>query len=192
MHDVRLLVKDNFLPDPERVRQEVLARDFKDEIGPDGGVYKHIQLRPVNEFSEFLSAAVGRPVKQSLTMVRASYAGEEPHCFVHSDQICAEFASVLYLNEPSECSGGTAFWQHLKTGWISLPTEAAIKSRGKSPKREYAKVESDWNVEDAWEKHSFVEMAFNRFVTYPSRRFHSRYPQTSFEGRLIWVSFYDV
>lgn len=185
-----MLVKDDFLPDLEQVRNDVLAREFKDEIGPDGGLYRHIQLRPVNEFAELLSAAVGRPVKQTLTMIRASLRGEMPHSLIHADQVCNEFASVLYLN--TEGSGGTAFWRHKETGWDSLPTEKTLRSRGKSPKREYAKLESDWNVSEAWEQTSIVEMKFNRLATYPSRRFHSRWPWSSFEGRLIWVSFYDV
>ena len=197
MHDTRLLIKDNFLPNGEGVRAEAVARPFEDRTGPDGALYKHIQLRPVDEFSDLLSAVVGRPVEQVLTMVRANFEGELPHNPVHSDQICAEFACVLYLNLPAQCQGGTAFWKHKALGWESLPTEATIRSKGKSPKREYAKIDADWSNAEAWEQTLLAEMKFNRLIAYPSRRFHSRWPHTAFgstpdDVRLIWVSFFNV
>lgn len=197
MHDVRLLVKDNFLPDPERVRQEALTTPFGDYIGPDSELYQHVQVRPNEEFSEILSEAVGAKVSQSLTLFRINYAGELPTNPVHSDQCCSAFACVLYLNKPEDCRGGTAFWRNKATGWDSMPTEAAIRSKGKSPKREYSKIVGDGDNLNGWEQTSLTDMKFNRMIIYPSRRFHSRFPIEAFgntveNGRLIWVSFFDV
>ena len=197
MHDTRLIIRDNFLSDPEKVRAEALAVGFEDRTGPDGALYKHVQVRPLDEFNTALEKVLGVPVTQTLTMVRANFAGEFPHNPVHSDQICSNFACVLYLNLPAQCQGGTAFWKHKGTGWDSLPSEKKLRSLGKSPKREYAKVEKDWSSQDAWEQTEVVEMRFNRLIAYPSRRFHSRWPWTAFgttpdDVRLIWVSFFDA
>lgn len=197
MHDTRLLIKDGFLPNAEEFRAQVLARPFEDKIGPDGAPYKNIQVRETNEFQTLLEAVLGRPVMQHLTMVRANYAGELPHNPVHSDQICAEYACVLYLNTPEQCRGGTAFWRHKKLGWDSLPHEASLRAKGKSPKRLYAELDDGYKDPTAWEQTLLAEMKFNRLIAYPSRRFHSRWPHTAFgtspdDVRLIWVSFFDV
>lgn len=197
MNDTRLLVKDDFLPNPEEVRAQAVAGKFETHTGPDGAIYTNIQIRPRQEFKALLEDLFRYEVEQHLTMVRANYAGELPHNPVHSDQICAEYACVLYLNTPAQCQGGTAFWKHKKLGWESLPTEKTLRAHGKSPKREFAKIDADWSNPEAWEQTLLAEMKFNRLIAYPSRRFHSRWPHTAFgtspdDVRLIWVSFFNV
>jgi len=41
---VTSIVIDDALHDPEGVREDALAHQFKQETGPDGAVYQHISL----------------------------------------------------------------------------------------------------------------------------------------------------
>jgi len=55
----------------------------------------------------------------------------------------------------------------------------------------------EWKDLTFWEQYHLVPMKFNRFATYPTCLFHSRWPFEAFgkgpeDGRLIWVCFYDV
>jgi hypothetical protein len=52
-------------------------------------------------------------------------------------------------------------------------------------------------VLEAWEQIALAPMQFNRFITYPTSYFHSRFPHEAFgagpaDGRLIWVCFFDI
>lgn len=118
--------------------------------------------------------------------------GGAPHC----DQCI--LAAVVYLNTPEECSGGTAFYRHRKTGLESLPRhpffEADVKQRivpiaqkfGCNSLREFAEevvfAEDQFQKEahmtesnEFWEKLDDVAMAYNRLVFYEGKVFHAPY-----------------
>jgi hypothetical protein len=55
----------------------------------------------------------------------------------------------------------------------------------------------EWKNLKPWTQTGFVPMQFNRFITYPTCFFHSRFPFEAFgtgpeDGRLIWICFYDI
>jgi hypothetical protein len=55
---------------------------------------------------------------------------------------------------------------------------------------------AEWKKLEPWCTQGFVPMQFNRFITYPTSLFHSRFPFEAFgngpeDGRLIWICFYD-
>jgi hypothetical protein len=61
----------------------------------------------------------------------------------------------------------------------------------------YRMMEREWKDLTFWEQIGMAEMKFNRFVTYPTSLFHSRFPFEAFgsgpqDGRLVWVCFYDI
>jgi hypothetical protein len=76
-----------------------------------------------------IAELIGEPITPKLSCFRLNLAGELPHSWVHSDDICAEFASVLYLNLPEQCKGGTAFWAHDEWG-DHLLSDEELKARG--------------------------------------------------------------
>lgn len=192
-----LLEFENFASDADEIRQSVINGEFATHVGPDGASYTGISLHPVPHWPDRISELIGKKVIPKLSCFRLNLSGELPHSWVHSDDICAKYASVLYLNTPEQCKGGTAFWRHKQLLMSRLPTRQWLKDTGCDDEAFYQQMERDWKVLDLWEKEMIVPMKWNKFVTYPTCLFHSRYPFEAFgtgpkDGRLIWICFYDI
>lgn len=193
-----LAVIDNLHPDLLTIRNDVINSGFGTQQGPDGADYTGIaKMETPQSLIDALSAAVGRKIIPRLSCFRLNLAGEKPHSWIHSDDICAQYASVLYLNLPHQCQGGTAFWKHSGLGIDSMPSEPEIVACGYDPKWFYAMMLKEWKDLTYWQQSGFVGMKWNRLLTYPTSMFHSRYPFEPFgatpeDGRLIWVCFYDL
>jgi hypothetical protein len=186
---------DNFAPDALQVREAVIAGGFHDEQGPDGALYTGISGYPAPHWYERIAELIGQPIVPKLSCFRLNLAGELPHSFVHSDDICAKYASVLYLNKPEQCKGGTAFWSHDQHG-DHLFSDEELKARGLEYAAYHLMMTREWKTILPWTQTEFVPMQFNRFITYPTCFFHSRFPFEAFgsgpeDGRLIWICFYD-
>lgn len=191
-----ILQFDNFAPDAETVREAVLSSEFSSATGPDGATYTGISRYPVPHWFDRIVHILGKPITPRIACFRLNLEGELPHSWVHSDDICAEYASVLYLNPASQCQGGTAFWRHTALNLDRLPTKANL-GNGLYAEWFYRMMSREWKDLTFWQQVDFVPMQFNRFITYPTCLFHSRYPFTGFgtgpqDGRLIWICFYDV
>lgn len=184
-----LTIMDGFHPDAQALRARVLKSEFGDQTGPDGAKYTNISLHPEPALFGLVEQAIGYQITPKLSFFRLDLAGELPHCAVHSDDICATHASVFYLNPPEQCRGGTAFWRHKELGLDNMPHGVS--------KKLVERIVGDWKQLEAWEMAGFVGMKFNRYLTYPTPYFHSRWPQEGFgtgkeDGRLVWVCFYDI
>lgn len=195
---ITLLQVDDFAPDAEQIRRDVIAGGFSTETGPDGCEYTGISKYEVPHWDDLISQAIGRPITRKLAVFRQNLAGEMPHSWIHSDDICAQYASVLYLNPPQQCQGGTAFWRHTGLGLDRMPSGDFLAQAGETHARWFlSMMNREWRDLTFWEQCGFVGMKFNRFITYPTSMFHSRYPfegfgTTSEDGRLVWACFYDV
>jgi hypothetical protein len=205
-----IIVIDDFHPDAAALRNMVVSQQFKNEVGPDGETYRNIlKLQPgceveamapqVEAMEKLISAAFnGRKINTKLSFFRLDYAGEPTKSFCHADSICAKHAGILYLNEPDQCQGGTAFWRHIPLGLDMLPTDAQMAIFGSdSPAAIHQTLTAETKNPDRWQQTGFVGMKFNRFAAYPSKMWHSRYPHEAFgesnsTGRLVWVTFFDL
>lgn len=188
---------DNFSPDLPNMREAVLRSEFGTHKGPDGATYTGISMYPVPHFYELIAQLRGKRIIPRLSCFRLNLAGELPHSWVHSDDICAKWATVLYLNTPEQCKGGTAFWKHKTRGIDRLPSKAELAAKGEDADAIHKAIEQEWKELAHWEQVQFVPMQFNRFITYPTSLFHSRFPFEGFgkgpeDGRLIWICFYDI
>lgn len=185
-----LQIIDDFCPVPG-MRDKALGGEFKTHIGPDGAKYTNINVEQFPELFSCLETGLGCKAQPKLAVFRVDLDGELPHCPVHSDEICATHAGILYLNLPEQCRGGTAFWRHKRTRLEMMP-----ELNGPLAIHELKQLAADWHDASQWEQTSFSAMKFNRFITYPTRMFHSRWPLDGFgqskeNGRLIWTVFYD-
>src|SRR6266550_3208852 len=192
-----LLQFDDFAADISSVRRAVIKSDFSTQQGPDGAPYTGISQYAVPQWFERIAELRGRAIEPKISCFRLNLAGELPHSWVHSDDICAKYASVLYLNPAEQAKGGTAFWRHTALGLDRLPSKEELTGRGANAEWFYSMMSREWKVLDWWEQIWFVEMKWNRFITYPTNLFHSRYPFEAFgkspsDGRLIWICFYDL
>lgn len=194
---VELVQFDNFTDDALFVRDEVIAGGFKDETGPDGALYTGISQYQVPHWYSRIAELIGEQIAPRLSCFRLNLQGEMPHSWVHSDDICAKFASVLYLNLPEQCYGGTAFWKHSELDIDRLPSRESLRADGIDDVAFYSQMDKDWKELNHWQQIAMISMKFNRFITYPTCLFHSRFPFGGFgkdsqDGRLIWICFYDT
>jgi hypothetical protein len=193
-----LLVFDDFAPDASKVREALIASEFKTETGPDGLPYTGICTLPVPHWPQLLADKMGHDIECKLSFFRMNVAGELPHTWIHNDDICAKFAAVLYLNTPEQCQGGTAFWRHTILRRHDLPMHDELKAQGiEHPEWFRQMMGNECKSLDYWEQHAFVGMQFNRIAVYPTAAFHSRYPFEGFgttpaDARLVWTAFFDI
>lgn len=192
-----LRIIDDLHPDPDGHRERVLESEFKDRLGPDGGTYSNVSLHQEPELIALVSKAVGYPVTPQVSFYRFFLDGEKPHFDVHADNMYDQMASVLYLNPNSGQRSGTAFWRHKETGLDYMPDKEEIIAQGKDPQEWYTKFVTDWHDISKWDQVGFVAMKYNRFITYPTRLLHSRWPLEGFgknkeSARLIHVYFYNA
>ena len=196
-----LLVIDDFHPDPAALRASVVNSEFKTEKYADGAIYTGISHHQDPLIPELISAAFGGvPVIPRISVFRVSYENEVPHNFVHSDGICSRWAGLLYLNTPEQCRAhpsGTAFFRHQGLDIDAMPEDPELARLGLDPAAVRRKIEADWLDSAPWAMSGFVGMKWNRFVSYPTSRFHTRYPHEAFgktpdDGRLILACFFDL
>lgn len=176
-----MIVKDNFLPNPCRVRRDALRAEFVDWPAPDGEIYKRVCQKEVPGLRHSLEEIFG-DVSIHRQGYRLNYAGEPPNAAIHSDLGWGSHALVLYL---CQGEGGTAFWRHKATG----------ASRMEPSEDLFNQVRTDWDDPEKWEQHGLCEIRFNRAVIYEAAEFHSRWPFEAFgnspeTGRLIAVAFF--
>lgn len=192
-----ILKFDSFAHDALEVRNAVVEGQFTTETGPDGAQYTGISQYQVPHWFSRIAELIGRDIEPKLSCFRLNLKGELPHSWVHSDDICAKYASVLYLNLPEQCQGGTAFWKHNELDIDRLTSREELQRNGIDDVAFYSQMDRDWKELRFWEQVRFMPMQFNRFITYPTCLFHSRFPFEGFgdvpeDGRLIWICFYDV
>jgi len=192
-----LLQFDDFAPDIESVRNDLIAAgQFETYKGPDGFDYTNVAKWDTPQWHDRLSQVLGCPINVKMSGFRLNLAGELPHSWVHSDDICAQWAVVLYMNPPHQCSGGTAFWKHIGLQIDRMPDLEAMAAQGQNVPWFMDMMSREWRCLDWWEQVGFVAMKTNRLITYPTFMFHSRYPFEGFgstpaDARMIWVCFYD-
>lgn len=189
-------VFEDFSPDVGEVRAAVIAGGFSTETGPDGAPYTGVSRLDVPHWYARIAELIKAPVTPRLDCFRLNLAGELPHSWIHSDDICAEWASVLYLNLPEQCRGGTAFWRHRALGMNRLWSRSELEAAGMDADAFSTLMTREWKSLEFWELTDLIAMRFARFVTYPTCYFHSRFPHEAFgagpeDGRLVWVCFYD-
>ena len=189
------MVKDEFSSSAQETRNRVVSEGFREEVGPDGFNYTGINTGGDGELKNKVEELMG-DVTHKMSFFRQNLDGEMPHSYVHSDEICADWAGLLYLNTDEQAKGGTAFWKHKYMGWDRLPTDEEIAGMGVSQEEFGEQLTADWKDKALWEMSGFIGMKFNRFIVYPTKMFHSRYPHEGFgkekeDGRLVWVCFFN-
>lgn len=191
-----ILKFDYFAPDAPGVRRAVVDGGFSTVQWVDGATYTGISQHQVPHWHDRIAELIGETVIPRVSFFRINFKGELPHKWVHSDTIGGEYAGVLYLNLPEQCQGGTAFWKHKRLGMDRLLPKEELAAMGIDPEGFYDMMPHEWGKKEMWEQVAFVPMKWNRFVTYPSALFHSRFPHEAFgdtseDGRLYWACFYD-
>jgi len=186
-HDKDLVVVDDFLDNPDIVRQLGVSGNYQDHFGQDGETYKRVMPIHIPAIEHKLAFIMGRDIELLGMAFRLNYEGELPNNEIHADLGWGKYAAVLYLSEPPEGKeSGTAFWRHHTGAERIRPGEIST----------YEAVKNDWNDVSKWEEVRHVSAKYNSCIIYKSELFHSRWPFEAFgttpeDGRLIIVVFFS-
>jgi hypothetical protein len=184
---------DDFLVDPDTVRQSALASGFgswKPSKGAIGSsVYEGMNF--YGDHSTILETIykkagfVGFP---SSMLFRVTNADTE-RAYVHSDVASGDMTCITYLSDHSD-KYGTGFYRHRESGLFFMPP---LDELAKYPEM-FEKLKADINDSgDAiWEEVEFVQGQYNRAVVFQSHRWHRRFPEHGFgtdehSGRMIHI-----
>lgn len=194
------VVVDDFLQDPERVRDVVgraPAPNWKHEKGGRNFVdYYDCRLRFPIRYPNALIGASQQIIRKVYSFdTRPSDACVDVNWFMqirekradfavpHNDMtnVRRSFTCIVYLNRAGECSGGTAFFRFKKSGSLVLD-ESYVQAIRENPR--IAETGLDYwpsGADEWWEHVGTVDMAPGRLLIFPSEYFHSAYhPQNSF------------
>jgi hypothetical protein len=206
MSQASLIVIDEFFPDPQDVRSFALEHDFTQPAEHEGikypGFVKAKDERFITYLEQMIQKAMGFAVKgQGVCFV----AGTEEHRtqqWIHADTTCAKFAGVIYLF--GEEGFGTQFWQHGVTKTDTLPEHVDILLNHQhhpaevwTPEEISERLQLEGKEDVMWTKTDYADSKFNRFIMFPTNRFHSRWPQHGFGDapencRLTITFFFDI
>lgn len=189
--DFHIMVIDNFLEDPDEMRQSALSSGFgtwrpnKGAIGPD-------HFEGVNFYGNHgtgvraLAKQFHKAIYPNKFFFRVT-TEDTAEAVVHSDIFTGDLTCILYMSKHE--GSGTEFYRHKPTNTFALPP---LKKFYADPEN-FERMKKDCSHRDPeiWEKTRAVEGAYNRAVIFPSPVFHSRYPYTGFghnpeDGRMIW------
>lgn len=182
-----LRVVDDFLPSPLAVRESALKlNNFRKPVEFNGAPYLGVGVNGVPDISKRLAEASGwNSTFDHISFFRLGQNDDESDHWIHADAVPADWASVLYLNPPAECHGGTGLYRHADTQAEWLEDNSLFDFYNKEGKHP-----------DRWELTDFVSMRWNRLVIYRTNRFHARIPLDGWPvdgaGRLILVTFFNA
>lgn len=180
-----ILTINDFLLDPIAERNAALNATYE-KVERNGIGYRGI-ARTEDHPSLFKISILLKSVvsAESIVMWRRYLGEEENETYIHTDIDIADYTGILFLTSKSECSGGTAFWTHKKTGWTRHPTKEELEDHDLEDKTEtWKRLYDEGFNEEEWEMNYFCPMQFNTLILFPSGLFHSRFPKKSFGTEL--------
>lgn len=194
------IVVDDFLENPEGIREIALGLDYPEQAGTYPGRNSRQRL-DLPGLSDFVSQLTGEPLKpveplESHGKCRLTLASDPKNALVHVDR--SQWSGILYLSRPQDCRGGTRFFRHRPTGTDRAPiNDAEAQVLGYATVGEACNtiLERDAQRPSAWEKTFEIPMRFNRLVLLRPWFWHTACPGfgTSVEnGRLIQIMFFTL
>lgn len=191
-----ITVIDDFYGSARSQRNQALQNNEFDTVEFKGHPYQGVGLTVSDGDWEMVERAVRFPISparygdQDATFYRLGREGDEPTTWIHPDTgMDATWAALCYLSDPPDESYGTAFWRHRVLG-DRLPPHLRSDPEALSTLDEHGQDERYWMSA------GIVFQKMNRFVAYPTAKFHSRWPKypagaTKEEGRLVRVWFFS-
>lgn len=193
-----VIVMDDFLRNPEVVRQKALNLTYKVEGRYPG--LNSVEKINIEGLDRTISHLVYEPVRAPWTRdfshgsCRVSLASDDKPARIHIDQ--SHWSGILYLSRPEDCRGGTEFYRHIPTNTDHLPlTPDALRETGFSSYEELRAEILDKDALDRskWEPTMTVPMRFNRLVLLQPQYWHTAGPgfgDSLENGRLVYLMFF--
>jgi hypothetical protein len=191
-------VIEDFVPNPDRLRQSALESGFgswrpsKGEVG--SSVYEGMNFWGDHAMGlRALVKAHGQMVYPNSMFFRVCNKDTEG-AYVHSDREAGDYTAIVYLSKHSEESG-TGFYRHRQSGITRMRSFADM---AQSPEWfAQFKTEMVEGSPKVWECLDFVPGFYNRALIFEAPLFHSRHPKNGFgstaeDGRMVWVCHYSI
>jgi len=189
-----LIVLDDFFPNFDEVRQFALSHDFNQAPKfVDGHQYpRHVEIQDTL-FKGYVANLLTLGLNFGGVNIRhaafvSAVKGFKAQQWIHTDNICAQFAAVCHLHDIP--GTGTMFFEHRHYGHNMVPPVSEEMA---------AQLRDDGNKENApvWRTTDYAASRRNRLYMFPTDRFHARWPRfTDVEevehARLTMVLFFDV
>lgn len=183
---------DDFLPDPERIRQSALRSGFgawrpnKGDVGLDA----YAGMNFWGEHSAMLRVMYEKlgPVFPNSMFFRVTNPSTDK-ALVHSDRASGDYTALVYLSPPHPGSG-TGFYQNKGTGLMEMPSLEYLTAHPEFLQKLYGEM---LDASDKyWEMIDFVEAKPNRCVVFDAPKFHCRLPKegygsTDANSRMVWA-----
>lgn len=186
---------DNFLKNPEDLRdianKQLFELNPRNKSSHPGWISQsNLKFDQICKTADYLSDNFYNVVDRSIVLQFNLFQGGFPCKYTsllpHVDS--AFLAFQIYLNDPSECQGGTNFYRHKESG-IDHNVEyfdsdfKLTEGYWKFMSHYRETTDNDFNTildsrqidPNIWELTHSVEMKYNRFVMYPSYAFHTAY-----------------
>lgn len=197
-------VIDDFLPNPRAIRSQALRTPIKEDGGNPGLSSKNIDVdKHMKHVARHLKIEPDYAHLPHVVLFRMT-RGSDPVLYTDIHRDGPIYAGVCYLNLPNQCSGGTSFFRHKRTGLEAWPTRREVKSlitSGKLPSRVTNDKEAIiyWEEQGKdranWEQTIFIPMVFNRALFYNGNQFHTmtswhEFGDTKATARMTLVYFF--
>jgi hypothetical protein len=183
------LVIDNVYKDPDYVRALALSLTYHRRSGAYPGYFAYISISSA-PFLDLVNTLMRDVIGDYLTFT-STYRDDLVFAIItnrgsdlspgqrrpHMDDFC-DYAGLVYLNPPEQCSGGTSFWRHRPTGMEVAPDGAEPASLPASAPSNVPLVGDAalgylTESTETWELTRVLPAKYNRFVLYKSQIFHS-------------------
>lgn len=180
--DLNLIIIDNFLPDPDKIRNLALKQSFSGSGGAYPGARAAYQSQPYDSFldEQFLKILGQSPIHRNASkrfQIVTDLETDDDN-WIHHDLL--PWAGVLYLSPDAPLEYGTSLYRH-KDSKIMYGRDA---------------TNEDHLDPNAWEETARVGNIYNRLILYNGEIYH-RSTNTGFgnsleTARLTQVFFFEL
>jgi len=193
-----VIIVDDFLQDPCVVREAALKLTYPSHGAMFAG-RNSVERVAISGLAEQVSRLVGEdlmPIEplQSHAKCRLTLAQDRGRSRIHVDR--SHWSGILYLSRESDCTGGTEFYRHRRTGMDRWPINRdELSATGMASIEEVRReiVEKDSNDPEKWELTMQVPMRFNRLLLLRPWFWHTASPgfgDSLDNGRLVYLMFF--
>ncbi len=193
-----VIIVDEFLQDPCVVRETALKLTYPTQEAMFAG-RNSIERLAISGLAEQVSKLVGEklvPIEplQSHGKCRLTLAEDQGRSRIHVDR--SHWSGILYLSRKADCSGGTEFYRHRRTGMERWPiNQDELAATGMATLEDVRReiLEKDSNDPEKWELTMQVPMRFNRLLLLRPWFWHTASPgfgDTLDNGRLVYLMFF--
>ena len=194
-----LIIVDDFLENPDAVREYALEQQFEFFGGKNWPGRDSAECHGEEEMTEACSHVVGEKLtikpENKCSYFRLTKEGQDGRQHIHFDPNPGLiWAGVLYLTPTIHPTGGTKFWKHKETGWERSPTLEEGAKHGLHSHQDMVKFfDIEGKDESKWIELDNVAFKYNRLVMFNPSLWHSNgdlFGTMEEDARLVQLFFF--